>query len=53
MDELDALARSLDAERARPDAKPRSTEDLMQELIGALRNLFRTPPDQTIRKGVA
>lgn len=35
-DELQTRVRSLHAERARPDAKPPTVEDLMQELIGVL-----------------
>ena len=44
-DELDQRARSLQAERARPDAKPQSTEELLYRLIGAIHNAFCTPPD--------
>lgn len=46
-DDLDALVRSLEAERARPDpGEGPSVEELMQRLIGTLAALFRTTPDK-------
>lgn len=35
-DELDERVRSLDAERARPDAKPPTVEDLIRQVIAVL-----------------
>lgn len=45
MDALDEKVRALEVERLRPDAKPRTTEELLGDLIAALRSLYRTPPD--------
>jgi hypothetical protein len=45
MDTLDNRVRELEAERLRPDTKPRSTEELLGDLIAALTSLYRTPPD--------
>lgn len=47
MDELDELTRrerALRAERLRPE-KPLTMHDLLGELIHALAQLYRTPPD--------
>jgi hypothetical protein len=46
MDEFDARIRALNAERARPEPKPPTTEELLARLIGTLANLYRTPPDR-------
>lgn len=46
MDELDRRVRALDAERARPDRRPPTVEELITQLIGALHNLWKTPPDK-------
>ncbi len=46
MDALDERVRALEVERLRPDAKPRSTEELLGDLVKALASLYRTPPDE-------
>lgn len=39
--------RQLDAERLRPPPRPEPPiEELMKRLIGALHDLYRTPPDK-------
>ena len=45
-EEAAARVRSLDAERARPEAKPPTAEELLRRLIGTLLQLWRTPPDR-------
>lgn len=45
-DEHTERVRSLEAERNRPDAKPRTVEDLIGDLVAALHSLFHTPPDE-------
>lgn len=45
-DELTQRVRALNAERARPDLRPPSVEELMQRLIGTLHRLYDTPPDK-------
>lgn len=45
-DELDARVRLLNAERARPDRREPTVDELMQRLIGTLHALYRTPPDR-------
>lgn len=45
-DEMTSRVRSLHAERSRPDAKPRTTEDLIGDLVAALAALYKTPPDR-------
>jgi hypothetical protein len=45
MDALDGRIRDLEVERLRPDTKPRTTGELLSDLIAALASLFRTPPD--------
>jgi hypothetical protein len=45
MDALDEKVRALELERLRPDAKPRSTEELLGDLVKALASLYRTPSD--------
>jgi hypothetical protein len=49
MDTLDNRVRELEAERLRPDAKPRTAEELLGDLIAALTSLYRTPPDRPIQ----
>src|SRR5690606_36400667 len=44
-DELDARIRALQAERARPERREPTVEELMQRLIGTLHALYTTPPD--------
>ncbi|WP_158079328.1 hypothetical protein [Actinomadura sp. CNU-125] len=46
MDELAVRVRDLEAERARPDRKEPTVEELMQRLIGTLAALYRTTPDR-------
>ena len=53
MDELDTRVRDLDAERARPDVKPKTVEELLSELIGVLAAMRRTPPDFPDRRRTA
>lgn len=43
--ELRARADSLEAERLRPDVKPRSWEELLLEVIALLARLKHTPPE--------
>lgn len=45
-DEYDGRVRALEVERLRPDTKPRSTGELLGDLIAALASLYRTPPDE-------
>lgn len=44
-DETAARVRALEAERARPERREPTVEELMQRLIGTLHNLWKTPPD--------
>lgn len=44
-DELDQHIRRLQAERARPERREPTVEELMQRLIGTLHALYTTPPD--------
>jgi hypothetical protein len=46
MDALDERVRALEVERLRPDAKPRTTEELLGDLVKALASLYRTPTDR-------
>lgn len=53
-DEMAARVRSLNAERARhvrdkPPTRERAIPELLGELIGALHDLYRTPPDKDRR----
>lgn len=50
-DELDDRTRTLDAERARPDVKPQTTQELMRRLIHTLHQLYLTPPDRNHQGG--
>lgn len=45
MDDLAERVRALEAERARPDRKDPTVEELMRRLIGTLAALWRTPAD--------
>lgn len=45
MDALDDRVRALEVERLQPDAKPRTTEELLGDLVKALASLYRTPSD--------
>jgi len=45
MDALDDKVRALEVERLKPDAKPRTTEELLGDLVAALASLYRTEPD--------
>ncbi len=46
MDEYDGRVRALEVERLRPEAKPRTTEELLGDLVKALASLYRTPADR-------
>jgi hypothetical protein len=46
MDALDSQVRALEVERLRPDTKPRTTEELLGDLVKALHSLYRTPADR-------
>lgn len=47
MDPRDEVrARSLEAERARPDTKPQTASELLNLLIAELHHLYRTPADE-------
>ena len=45
-DELAERVRALDAERARPDRREPTVEELLTRLIGTIHQVFRTPPDR-------
>lgn len=53
MDELATRVRDLDAERLRPDLKPKTVEELLAELIETLASIRRTPPDFPDRRRTA
>lgn len=51
MDALDGRVRALESERLRPDTKPRTTEELLGDLVAALASLYRTEPDAKLSTG--
>lgn len=51
MDALDERVRALESERLRPDAKPRTTDELLGDLVKALHSLYRTTPDAELSTG--